>query len=302
MINKLARLSFYLFSIITVSNLLSSCSSPLKYEPRDNSVQKPKQTKVSGVCGRSYKVKSGDTLSGIAYKCDLDMMELATINNLLPPYIIYIKQTLKLPNKTKIYTSKIAKSNKDQQVKPKVIAENTSSNVEKKATNTSSKKAANPKVQKQQINKAKPKPVTKTVTAKAIERKPTKPRSSKPSKWVWPMHKGIGYKYRRDKAGLSVLEVYGVPGQSISAVAPGKVVYSGNGIANYGWMLVIKHDHDYMSIYAHNSALLVSEGEYVEAGQEIANLGATGNTNRPKLYLEARYQGRKIDIKKKLKY
>ena len=115
------------------------------------------------------------------------------------------------------------------------------------------------------------------------------------------MHKGIDYRFKRDKAGLSVLEIYGIPGQKVKSVAPGKVVYAGNGIANYGWMLVVKHAKDYMSIYAHNSALLVEEGDYVEAGDVIASLGATGTTDRPKLYLEARYQGRKIDIKKKLK-
>lgn len=124
---------------------------------------------------------------------------------------------------------------------------------------------------------------------------------SKSSQWLWPMNSKLEHRFIRDSSGLSVLEVYGVPGQEVNTVAPGKVVYAGNGIVNYGLMIVIKHDDDYMSIYAHNSALLVKEGERVKRGQQIATLGATGNTTKSKLYLEARYQGRKIDIRKVLK-
>lgn len=124
---------------------------------------------------------------------------------------------------------------------------------------------------------------------------------SKSTQWQWPMNSKLEHRFIRDSAGLSVLEIYGVPGQEVNTVAPGKVVYAGNGIVNYGWMVVIKHADDYMSIYAHNSALLVKEGARVKRGQQIAILGATGNTTRSKLYLEARYQGRKIDILKVLK-
>lgn len=123
----------------------------------------------------------------------------------------------------------------------------------------------------------------------------------KSSQWQWPMNSKPKHRFIRDSAGLSVLEIYGVSGQEVNTVAPGKVVYAGNGIVNYGWMIVIKHDDDYMSIYAHNSALLVKEGDRVKRGQQIATLGATGNTTQSKIYLEARYQGRKIDILKVLK-
>jgi murein DD-endopeptidase MepM/ murein hydrolase activator NlpD len=122
----------------------------------------------------------------------------------------------------------------------------------------------------------------------------------KSSKWQWPMQAKIDHRFIRDSAGLSVLEMYGLPGQAVASVAPGNVVYAGDGIVNYGWMIVIKHDDDYMSIYAHNRSLLVEEGDRVKRGQQIATLGATGNTAKPKLYLEARYQGRKIDIRKVL--
>ncbi len=126
--------------------------------------------------------------------------------------------------------------------------------------------------------------------------------SAKPSdSWQWPVNSTLEHRFIRDASGLSILEVYGVSGEDVRSVASGKVVYAGNGIINYGWMLVVKHDDDYMSIYAHNSALFVKEGDRVAKGQKVAELGATGNTTQSKLYLEARYQGRKIDVLKVLK-
>ena len=287
--------------------MLASCSSQLKYEPREGESGSSRESikpvsNASSACRSPYVVKSGDTLSGIAYDCKVDMDDIARINDLLPPYIIYINQELSLPYQSSVSTQdevKSAPTVSEKEVKSEVVPEKKTTPQIKE--NKSELKSKPQPVADEKINvAAAPKTSSKDVTAKAIERT-KKTSSSKSSRWQWPMHNGLDYRYRRDKAGLSVLEIYGIPGQKIRAVAPGKVVYSGNGIANYGWMLVIKHDNDYMSIYAHNSSLLVQEGDEVKAGQEIALLGATGATDRPKLYLEARYQGRKIDINKKLK-
>jgi len=282
------------FVFVLASMLLSSCSSPTKYAQRGDTV-KEKQTQevksrqsASSGCRSPYNVKSGDTLSGISYRCKLDMKQIAKLNDLLPPYIIYLKQELILPLNEELSPGK---------VKSKTRYQNISTPVKKQVIAKS--QAVTAKAPKKE---ALPKTNPKDVTAKAIVRsKPVVATSSKSNVWNWPMHRGLAYKYRRDHAGLSILEIYGVPGQKVKAVAPGKVVYSGNGIINYGWMLVIKHPNDYMSIYAHNSALLVKEGDSVKAGQDVATMGGTGNTKRPKLYLEARYQGRKYDIKKILK-
>lgn len=292
---------FSVAAILLVSFLLGGCSSPLKYEPRDTKSKAVKNTSKttdgnSKLCRTPYVVKRGDTLSEIAYRCNVDMKALAKRNDLLPPYIIYIKQELMLPVQK---VSKVQIADKDVAQNKKVVKEQISKQEVKPATKADNQKVVQNKQQKSL-------PVTKTATARALEKSekvksPSKKVSTASKKWQWPMHKGLAYKYRRDNAGLSVLEIYGVPGQKVHAVAPGKVVYAGNGILNYGWMLVIKHANDYMSIYAHNSALMVKEGDQVNTGQQVATMGATGNTNRPKLYVEARYQGRKTDIKKVLK-
>ena len=302
----LAMLNPLKFSILLLTiGLVSGCSSQYKYQPRDaSSISASDRTSL---CKSPRTVRSGDTLSDIAHQCNLDMREVARLNNLLPPYIIYINQSLVLPVSGQAKNTNLASTPVEKPVSTvtKPVANNQSEpkapapKVVKKVAPPKSepKKTVKASSQTQPVKPAKPK-----ATAKAISRTPYSTQSSKNSnEWIWPMNKGLAYKYRRDNAGLSVLEIYGVPGQEVKAVASGKVVYAGNGIANYGWMLVIKHDQDYMSIYAHNSILLVEEGQEVQRGEEVALMGGTGQTDRPKLYLEARHQGRKMDIKKKLK-
>ena len=60
---------------------------------------------------------------------------------------------------------------------------------------------------------------------------------------------------------------------AVNASAPGKVLYSGDGIRGYGKLVIIKHNAVYLSVYAHNSRLLVKEGQTVAKGQKIAEMG-----------------------------
>jgi lipoprotein NlpD len=59
-------------------------------------------------------------------------------------------------------------------------------------------------------------------------------------------------------------------------------------------LLIIKHNDQYLSAYAHNSRLLVKEGEFVKAGGRIAEIGESG-TDSVKLHFEIRRDGRPID-------
>lgn len=59
-------------------------------------------------------------------------------------------------------------------------------------------------------------------------------------------------------------------------------------------MIIIKHDETYLSAYAHNSRLLVKEGDQVKVGQVIAEMGSSG-TDRVKLHFEIRRKGQPVD-------
>lgn len=83
-------------------------------------------------------------------------------------------------------------------------------------------------------------------------------------------------------------------GSPVKAAAAGKVMYAGNGLRGYGNMLIVNHDADFLSVYAHNQTLLVKEGAQVKQGQTIATMGSTGS-DAVHLYFELRYDGKAVD-------
>ncbi|QLG89807.1 peptidoglycan DD-metalloendopeptidase family protein [Chitinibacter bivalviorum] len=127
--------------------------------------------------------------------------------------------------------------------------------------------------------------------AKPATPKPTAaPRAS--INLIWPNAGNIVQKYAppRNKG----IDIAGNEGDTIVAAADGKVVYAGDGIRAYGNLLIIRHNDDYLTTYAHNQTLLVTEGAQVKQGQPVAKMGKTG-TDSVKLHFEVRYKGQPID-------
>lgn len=91
--------------------------------------------------------------------------------------------------------------------------------------------------------------------------------------------------------GIDIANAMGTP---VVAAAGGTVVYAGNGLRGYGNLLIVKHNADYLTAYAHNSKLLVKEGQTVSQGQQIAEMGESDN-DRVALHFELRYKGQSID-------
>jgi murein DD-endopeptidase MepM/ murein hydrolase activator NlpD len=109
---------------------------------------------------------------------------------------------------------------------------------------------------------------------------------------VWPADGTVirGFNGANSK-GIDISAAAGTP---VVAAASGTVVYAGNGLRGYGNLLILKHNAEYLTAYAHNRLLLVKEGESVKRGQKIAEMGDT-DTDRVMLHFELRYQGRSID-------
>lgn len=129
----------------------------------------------------------------------------------------------------------------------------------------------------------------------------TQARNLPKTDWRWPVDTALGYDYVRDTAGISGLEIYAEVGTLVRAVAAGEVVYAENSISNFGLMVIIRHDDDFLTVYAHNQRLQTKEGAKVEKGQVIAHVGNSGATDRSKLYFEARHLGRKVNAQPLLK-
>ena len=83
-------------------------------------------------------------------------------------------------------------------------------------------------------------------------------------------------------------------GSTVSAVADGTVVFS-EWMTGYGLILIIDHGNGYMSLYAHNDALLRDAGDRVRRGDAVAKVGSSGGHGRPALYFELRRNGQPVD-------
>ena len=96
------------------------------------------------------------------------------------------------------------------------------------------------------------------------------------------------------EGGNKGIDIAGSRGQPVVANASGRVVYAGNALRGYGNLIIIKHNDDYLSAYAHNDTMLVREQQEVKAGQKIATMGSTG-TSSVRLHFEIRYKGKSVN-------
>lgn len=110
--------------------------------------------------------------------------------------------------------------------------------------------------------------------------------------WSWPTNGKIvaGFGDPNSKG----IDINGRLGDPVLAAAPGKVLYAGQDLRGYGKLVVVKHSNQYLSVYAHNSEILVKEGQAVTKGQKIAELGKS-DAQEPKLHFEIRRQGKPVD-------
>ncbi|MHB1947762.1 MAG: peptidoglycan DD-metalloendopeptidase family protein [Gammaproteobacteria bacterium] len=119
-----------------------------------------------------------------------------------------------------------------------------------------------------------------------IEREPT----AAVSQWLWPATGPVVRAFSELNKGINISGHMGAP---VYATAPGKVVYSGNGLRAYGNLIIIKHNSLFLSAYAYNNKVLVKEGDWVTGGQKIAEIGS--NAHHALLHFEIRRSGKPVN-------
>ncbi|WP_323483757.1 peptidoglycan DD-metalloendopeptidase family protein [Polynucleobacter sp. MG-28-Ekke-A2] len=107
----------------------------------------------------------------------------------------------------------------------------------------------------------------------------------------WPAKGKVTGEFSETNKGI---DIAGKVGEPVLAASDGKVVYAGNSLRGYGNLVIIKHDNTYLTAYAHNSKLLVKEGDTVRKGQKIAEMGDT-DTTAAKLHFELRVNGKPVN-------
>lgn len=111
--------------------------------------------------------------------------------------------------------------------------------------------------------------------------------------WSWPVGAGkiLGGFVEGSNKGV---DIAGKPGDPVVAAAAGKVILVSNALRGYGNFVIIKHNNNFLSVYAHNSRILVKEEQTVSKGQKIAEVGSS-DADQPKLHFEIRRQGKPVD-------
>ena len=97
-----------------------------------------------------------------------------------------------------------------------------------------------------------------------------------------------------DGRGSEGLLIGASAGATVKAVGDGQVVYA-EWMTGYGLLLIVDHGNGYMSLYAHNDALLRNVGDRVKRGDPVATVGSSGGNGRPALYFELRRNGQPVN-------
>jgi lipoprotein NlpD len=254
--SKTSGILLKVFSILIIFCLLSSCASNPGAEVDERSGRLTTKGKV-------HTVSAGETLFSIAWRYGVDLKKLAEFNAIKSPYTIYpsqkIRVDLRTGNSQNTNTGNTKSTVKNSQGKGGISGDIRSG----KGSTASSKSTSSASLQ------------------------------SAP-KWHWPSSGKLIALFQGETGLNKGIDLSGKLGEPVLAAASGRVVYAGSGLSGYGNLLIIKHNETFLSAYAHNDEISVKEGDFVKAGQRVADMGSSG-TDRVKLHFEIRSEGSQVD-------
>lgn len=220
--------------------------------------------------GNAHTVRSGDTLYSIAREYDVSPRELAAANNFGLDYRVRQGESISLPHAQKAVARAEDPAPKIQQ--PVYRPDD--------GTKTTFQQSQPPKQQ----------PVVARATEMPNE-------VSGGTDFRWPVRgrviSGFGQKpngQSNDGVNISVPE-----GTEIKAAEGGVVAYAGNQLKGFGNLVLIRHQGEWVTAYAHASEILVKRGDTVRRGQVIARSGKTGSVTSPQLHFEVRRGASPVD-------
>jgi len=247
-----------------------------------------------------HVVKKGDTLYSIALDYGQDYRELAAWNDLEDPALIRLDQRLRLFPPDSVGELALPQAVPlPVEIPPAPVAVPVKTEPKARKLPYSEQALAQLKAATPKPASAPSPPPTAAPPAKPAVKAPATPAPKEARSadvrlvWEWPTQGKLIYGFGEGTNQKGV-GIEGRSGQAVLASAPGKVVYSGSGLRGYGKLIIIKHNTSYLSVYAHNSQILVKEGQSVAKGQKIAEMG-NSDSDRVALHFEIRRLGKPID-------
>jgi len=247
-----------------------------------------------------YTVKKGDTLYSIALDHGQPYRDVAAWNNIDNPNVIRVGQSLRIapPQDEGGGVVTPIKTTDVESVKPinsapvaAVAAGAPTLKQEPKGGKQPYSDDAWSKAQQAATAPA-PKAAEAAATPVASSEKPAATSTEEVSDWVWPTAGKVGTPFAEGSS--KGIDIPAKAGQPVLAASGGTVTLVSSAVRGYGNLVVIKHSQTLLSVYAHNSKVLVEEKQTVTKGQKIAEVGAT-DTDSPKLHFEIRRMGKPVD-------
>ncbi|MCA3778671.1 MAG: peptidoglycan DD-metalloendopeptidase family protein [Burkholderia sp.] len=251
--------------------VMAGCASTQSVPPSDTLAGQPSDSSQPAapsatsmppapiLVAQKYVVKRGDTLTGIASANNCSVADLRTWNKLAANGRLRMGQVLRIV--------------KQQPLPPAGAA--------------GAQTAAG--------NGAASSPATSQITASnANDRQVVKETKRHAGGVVlkWPANGKIvdGFRPGQNRG----IQIAGRPGDPVRAAADGRVMYAGTGLNDYGSLIIVQHNADFLTAYAHNRKLLVKTGDIVRQGDEIAEMGDLDNS-RVALLFEVRRDGKPVN-------
>jgi lipoprotein NlpD len=259
----------------------------------------------------TYTVKRGDTLLRIALDHGQNYRDVVTWNNLANPNDIKVDQVLRVAppehDSAAVKTTPIAMPESRPAPVVATVPKKTAPRADKRAYSDAAladmkkdegARVADKSDKSDNVDKTdKPEPkVEKAVVAAPataiVQGSAVTAVDDEKLSWMWPSEGKIVATF--DEGKNKGIDIAGRPGQQVMAAGAGKVMYAGSGIRGYGNLVIVKHSNSLLSAYAHNRSIVVKEGQNVNKGQMIAEMGDS-DADSVKLHFEIRQQGKPVD-------
>jgi len=244
---------------------------------------------------KTYRVKAGDTLTGIAGHFGVSMMTVWWANNLTAKDALHIGQTLVIPPVNGVVVTVTASDTLDTLaarygVDPiDIVDANNLADPNLVVGQT----LTVPGARAAGIATPKPRPVTRTSSKPAnhpsssgsssgITARP--PAAYSGGKFAWPVAGGYISQYFH--YGHYGIDIAADPGTRVMAAAAGTVIFSGWKSNGGGYQVWISHGSNLYTTYNHMMSVSVGRGQSVSRGQQVGRVGMTGNATGPHLHFE----------------
>ncbi|MET3214103.1 UNVERIFIED_ORG: lipoprotein NlpD [Burkholderia territorii] len=264
--------------------VMAGCANTQSVPPSDTLAAQPSDSSPSAAAppaatmpaapilvARKYVVKRGDTLTGIASANDCSVADLRTWN--------------KLAGNGRLRTGQVLRIVKQQPLPPAGAA-----GTQAVAGNGAAGNQATAQATAQIASQATSPASASTASDRQVVKETKRHAGGVALKW--PANGKIveGFRPGQNRG----IQIAGRPGDPVRAAADGRVMYAGTGLNDYGSLIIVQHNADFLTAYAHNRKLLVKTGDIVHQGDAIAEMGDLDNS-RVALLFEVRRDGKPVN-------